>query len=95
MPDYPSISSTSFSKSFGAVIGYRLALSMEQTGFESPVALYTQDGESAVLACLCHSEKNGPENALGSCADGQQHLCKRKDVARYATGKHYHAGAER
>jgi len=53
---------------------------MAYLALETFVAFYSEDGETSVLAGLGHTEEDGPENALGRDADGEEHLGKREDV---------------
>lgn len=59
------------------------------------VALHTEDGQPSILASLCQSEEYGPEYALGSCADGQEHLSKRQNIKRNAAQQHDDSRAKR
>ena len=61
---------------------------------ETFVTFYTEDGETSVLAGLGHAEEDGPEDALGRDADGEEHLGKGEDVEGNATGKDDDARAE-
>lgn len=53
-----------------------IALLPSEHVLQSLVAFDTQDGEATVLAGLCHTEEDGPKDALRCCADGQKHLGK-------------------
>ncbi len=59
------------------------------------VALNAEYGQSAVLAGLGHTEKNGPQHTLGGHTDRKQHLDKGQDVERDATEQNDDSSSER
>lgn len=69
-------------------------LSLEIT-FDPLHSLGSKNGEPTVLECLGKPEKDDPQDAFGSCADGECHLGKRDDIAWNAKGKHGDTRLER
>lgn len=69
-------------------------LSLEIT-FDPLHSLGSENGEPTVLKCFGKPEKDDPQDAFGSCADGECHLGKRDDIAWNAKGKHDDTRLER
>ena len=62
---------------------------------QSLVTLHAENGQTAILARFGQAEEHRPQHALCGRADGQQHLCKRQDIKRYATQQDDDARAKR